>query len=74
MVPLVVVQEIPDCDIPEEIKIYKEKPAEILFLIWWQIRHLKKIMGDVENILNDDDFVADTVDTPKEGVEQHKKI
>ena len=25
MVPLFVVQEIPDCDIPEEMKIYKEK-------------------------------------------------
>ena len=28
MVPLFVVQEIPDCDIPEEMKIYKEKLAE----------------------------------------------
>ena len=25
MVPLLVVQEIPDCDIPEEMKVYKEK-------------------------------------------------
>ena len=25
MVPLFVVQEIPDCDIPEEMKIYKKK-------------------------------------------------
>ena len=25
MAPLFVVQEIPDCDIPEEMKIYKEK-------------------------------------------------
>ena len=30
-------------------------------------------MADVENILNDDDFFGDTVDTPKEGVEQHRK-
>ena len=26
-----------------------------------------------ENILNDDEFFGDIVDTPKEGIEQHKK-
>ena len=30
-------------------------------------------MGDVENKLNDDEFFGDIVDTPKEGIEQHKK-
>ena len=30
-------------------------------------------MADVENILNDDDFFGDTVDTPKEDTEQHGK-
>ena len=45
----------------------------ILFLIWWRFRHLIKAMADVENILNDDDFFGDTVDTPKEGIEQHRK-
>ena len=30
-------------------------------------------MTDVENILNDDEFFGDIVDTPKEGIEQHKK-
>ena len=30
-------------------------------------------MSDVENILNDNDFFGDIVDTPKEGIEQHKK-
>ena len=30
-------------------------------------------MVDVGNILNDDDFFGDIVDTPKEGAEQHKK-
>ena len=30
-------------------------------------------MVDVVNILNDDDFFGDTVDTPKEGIEQHRK-
>ena len=44
-----------------------------LFLIWWRFRHLIKIMADVENILNDDDFFGDSVDTPKEGIEQHRK-
>ena len=29
-------------------------------------------MANVENILNDDDFFRDTVDTPKKGIEQHK--
>ena len=31
------------------------------------------MMTDVENILNDVEFFADAVDTPKEGVEQHRK-
>ena len=30
-------------------------------------------MADVENILNDEDFFGDIVDTPKEGIEQHRK-
>ena len=30
-------------------------------------------MADVKNILNDDEFFGDIVDTPKEGTEQHKK-
>ena len=30
-------------------------------------------MTDVENILNDDDFLRNIVDTPKEGIEQRKK-
>ena len=45
----------------------------ILFFIWWGFRHLIKIMADVGDILNDDDFFGDVVDTPKEGIEQHKK-
>ena len=28
-------------------------------------------MDGVENILNDDEFFGDAVDTPKEGIEQH---
>ena len=32
-----------------------------------------KVMTDVENILNDDDFFGDTVDTPREDIEQHRK-
>ena len=37
------------------------------------IWRFNKDNGDVENILNDDDFFGDAVDTPKEGIEQHKK-
>ena len=29
--------------------------------------------ADVENILNDDEFFGDIVDTPKEDIDQHKK-
>ena len=45
----------------------------ILFLMWWRFRHLIKIMADVENILNNDDFFGDVADTLKEGIEQHRK-
>ena len=44
-----------------------------LSLAWRRFRHLIKAIADVENILNDDDFFGDTVDTPKEGTEQHRK-
>ena len=30
-------------------------------------------MADVGDILNNDEFFGDIVDTPKEGIEQHKK-
>ena len=30
-------------------------------------------MADAGEILNDDVFFGDIVDTPKEGIEQHKK-
>ena len=30
-------------------------------------------MADAGDILNDNDFFGDVVDTPKEGTEQHKK-
>ena len=30
-------------------------------------------MADVGNMLNNDHFFGDIVDTPKEGIEQHKK-
>ena len=45
----------------------------ILLFIWWRFGHVIKAMADVENILNDDEFFGDIVDTPKEGIEQHKK-
>ena len=37
--PLFVVQEIPDCDIPEEMKIYKEKPGRKT------VKETKKLLG-----------------------------
>ena len=30
----------------------------ILFFIWWQFRHLIKIMADVGDILNDNEFLV----------------
>ena len=41
----------------------------ILLVIW----HLIKMMADIENISNDDEFLAGTVDTSKEGAEQCMK-
>ena len=45
----------------------------ILFFIWWRFRHLIKIMTDVGDISNDNEFFGDIIDTPKEGIEQHIK-
>ena len=45
----------------------------ILFFICWMHRPVIKAMTDVENISNFDDFLGDIVDTPKEGIEKHKK-
>ena len=44
----------------------------ILFFIWWRFQPLIKAMADVGDILNDDDFLGDTADTPKKCTEQHK--
>ena len=44
----------------------------ILFIISWRFRFLIKIMAGVGDILNDDEFFGDVVDTPKEGTEQHQ--
>ena len=32
------------------------------------------MMADAENVLNNDDFFGDTVDTPNESAEQHRKV
>ena len=45
----------------------------ILFFIWWRFQRLVKIVASVGDILNDNDFLGDIVNTPKEGIEQHKK-
>ena len=39
--------------------------------IWWRFQCLIKVMTNVNDIVND--FLGDIVDTPKEGIEQHKK-
>ena len=44
----------------------------ILFFIWQRCQPLIKAMSGVGDILNSDDFF-DTVDTPKEGIDQYKK-
>ena len=36
----------------------------ILFFIWYQFQHLIKIMGDAENISNDNELFGDVVETP----------
>ena len=38
----------------------------ILSFTWWQFRHLIKIMADVGDILKDNEFFGDVVDTTKE--------
>ena len=45
----------------------------ILLFIWWRFRDLIKIMDDVGGILNDNEFFGNIVDTPKKGIEQHRK-
>ena len=45
----------------------------ILFFIWWRFRRLIEIMACAGDMLNDDDFFGDVVDTPEEGIEQYKK-
>ena len=44
-----------------------------LFATWWQLWHVIKMMTDVKNILNDDEFFGDAADTPKDSVQQHNK-
>ena len=45
----------------------------ILFFIWWRFQLVIKVMVDVVNILNGDDFFGDIIDTLREGIQQHKK-
>ena len=45
----------------------------IFFFICWRFQRLIKIMADVNDTFNDDDFLRDVVDKPKEATEQHKK-
>ena len=45
----------------------------ILFFICWGFQYVIKITASVGDILNDDEFFGDIVDTPKEGIECHKQ-
>ena len=45
-----------------------------LYAMRWQFRPVIKMMANAENILNEDEFFAYAVDTPKEVVEQHRKL
>ena len=45
----------------------------VLLFIWWWFWRIIKIIADVGDILNNDEFFGDVVDTPKVGIEQHKK-
>ena len=44
----------------------------ILFFIWWRFQPLIKAMSGVGDVLNDDQFLGEFVDTPNESTEQHK--
>ena len=68
----------------QKIEVLLILPLDLtLFFVWWQFRHVIKAMADVVNIikamadvrnmLNNDGFFEDTVDTTKEGFQQHKK-
>ena len=39
----------------------------------WRFCYVIKMMSDAENILDNNECFADTANTPKEGIEQHKK-
>ena len=45
----------------------------LLLFIWLRFQHIIKAIEKVGSMLNDDDFFGDIVDTPKEGIEQHRK-
>ena len=45
----------------------------ILYFIWWRFQRLINAMVSVGDILNDNEFFGDVVDTPKKGTEQYGK-
>ena len=45
----------------------------ILFIICCDFLHVIEMTSDAENIVNDYEFYADTFNTPKDGVEQHRQ-
>ena len=45
----------------------------ILVDVWWKFWHAIKVIVVVESTWNDNEFFADTIDTPKKSKEQHQK-
>lgn len=49
-------------------------PKYVIFsVIWWRFWHVIKMMADVENLLTNDEFFADTADASKQCTEQSRK-
>ena len=45
-----------------------------LFVRWWRFPYIINIISFEGNKLNDDEFFADSIDTPEEGVEHHRRL
>ena len=46
----------------------------VLFVRWWRFLYIINIISFGENKLNDDEFFTDSIDTPEEGVEHHRRL
>ena len=46
----------------------------VLFVRWWRFLYIINIISIEENKLSNDEFFADSIDTPEEGVEHHGRL